>query len=143
MQLPLGEKPLSRYTKAHRDERLTELAEAVRKIAVEGVIPPRLSCERPAYERRQNLVAVAKRYRYHHRMPALHIRNVPEGVLAALKRRASAHHRSLQQELLNVLREVALDAPPAEPLPPLELTLSAAADGGSWRREEIYGDDER
>jgi plasmid stability protein len=76
-------------------------------------------------------------------MPALHIRNVSEEVVAALKRRAAAHDRSLQQELLNVLRDVAQDAPPAEPRPPVELTPSTVRGSGSWRREEIYGDDER
>ncbi len=76
-------------------------------------------------------------------MPALHVRNVPEGVVAALKRRAAANGRSLQQELLSVLREVASDAPPAEPLPPIELHFSAVGGEGTWPREEIYGDDER
>ena len=76
-------------------------------------------------------------------MPALHIRKVPEDVVAALKRSAAANDRSLQQELLHVLREVARDAPPAEPLPPVALEMSAARGDGSWRREEIYAHDER
>lgn len=61
----------------------------------------------------------------------------------ALKRRAAANERSLQQELRHLLREMAEDAPAAEPLPPLELELSDAAPAGRWRREEIYSDDAR
>jgi antitoxin FitA len=33
------------------------------------------------------------------------IRNVPDGVLAALKRRAEVNHRSLQGELLTILED--------------------------------------
>ena len=76
-------------------------------------------------------------------MSAIHIRNVPEDVVAALKRRAAAHDRSLQQELVHILRDVARDAPPAEPVPAVELKTSTAAGTGSWRREEIYADHER
>ena len=41
LQLPLGEKPLDVYGKPQRNEQLTKLAEEVRKIAVEGVTPPK------------------------------------------------------------------------------------------------------
>ena len=61
----------------------------------------------------------------------------------ALKRRAEANERSLQQELRHLLREMAEDAPAAEPLPPLKLELSDVAPEGRWRREEIYSDDGR
>jgi plasmid stability protein len=37
------------------------------------------------------------------------IRNVPKGVLEALKRRAEEHHRSLQGELLTILEEAAAE----------------------------------
>jgi plasmid stability protein len=36
------------------------------------------------------------------------VRNVPDQVLQALKRRAEMHHRSLQGELLTILEEAAL-----------------------------------
>ncbi len=76
-------------------------------------------------------------------MPAIHVRDIPEEVLNALKRRAASNERSLQQELRFALRKLAMDAPPAEPLPPVELELSDAAPQGRWRREEIYNDDGR
>jgi len=40
-------------------------------------------------------------------MPAVHIRDLPEEVVAALKRRAARYHRSLQMELKHVLTAVA------------------------------------
>lgn len=76
-------------------------------------------------------------------MQALHVRNVPEHVVAALKRRADAHHRSLQGELLSLLEEAALRAPPAEPPPALRLVLSDAPVAGTWSREELYDDEGR
>lgn len=76
-------------------------------------------------------------------MQAIHIRDVPEHIVAALKRRAKAHHRSLQGEVLAALEEAALRAPPAEPPPPLQLALSDVASVGGWSRDEIYGDDAR
>ena len=41
-------------------------------------------------------------------MPNLLVRNIPEPVVRALKRRAELHRRSLQQEILTVL-EAAVD----------------------------------
>ena len=38
-------------------------------------------------------------------MPDVLIRDVPDGVIEALKRRARSHHRSLQGELLSLLEE--------------------------------------
>ena len=76
-------------------------------------------------------------------MQALHIRDVPDDVVAALKRRARASRRSLQGELLVALEEAASLAPPEAPPPPLELTLSKAAPTGTWSRAELYGDDDR
>lgn len=80
-------------------------------------------------------------------MSAIHIRDVPDEVLAALKMRAANEHRSLQKEVLHILTQAAREAPPAEPLPPVtdELIL---AEGGvlsedMWPREELYGDDGR
>ena len=76
-------------------------------------------------------------------MPAVHVRDLPADVVAALKRRAAHSHRSLQKELRLILVEAAKLAPPAEPLPPLDLTMSDAPDGGDWSREAIYGRDGR
>lgn len=76
-------------------------------------------------------------------MPAVHVRDVPPEVLAALKRRARRHHRSLQGELKELLSEVAREERSGEPVPPLDLRLSRASPRTSWSREEIYGDDGR
>ncbi len=76
-------------------------------------------------------------------MPAIHIRDITEETLEALKRRAAANDRSLQQELRHSLRKLAEDAPPADPLPLLKLEFSDAEPQGRWRREEIYSDDGR
>jgi plasmid stability protein len=76
-------------------------------------------------------------------MQALHIREVQQSVVAALKRRARANHRSLQGELLSILEEAARRAPPASAGDPLDLVLSEAAGESTWSRQEIYGDDGR
>jgi plasmid stability protein len=77
-------------------------------------------------------------------MQAIHIRDVPDDVVAALKRRARANRRSLQGELLVTLEEAARRAPPEEPPPPLVLMVSEApASTGTWSRDDLYDDDAR
>jgi len=76
-------------------------------------------------------------------MTAVHIRNVPDDVLSALKRRAAGNHRSLQKELLHILEAAARGAPPLAPLEPLQLVVVETHHSGTWSREEIYGDDGR
>ena len=88
-------------------------------------------------------LALAIRYRYHFAMNAIHIRNVPDDVLSALKSRAQRHERSLQGELRQILRNIARMEAPEEPLPPLKLHYSTASPETTWSREEMYGDDGR
>ena len=76
-------------------------------------------------------------------MPAIHIRDVPEEVIDALKRRAAGHHRSLQMELRHILDAIAREEPEPKILPPIELELSKAKPKGTWGRDEIYDDDGR
>jgi plasmid stability protein len=76
-------------------------------------------------------------------MPAVQIRDLSPEVIAALKRRAARHERSLEGELRYILAMIAREEPPSPPLPPLELKLSDALPGMSWSREEIYEDDGR
>ncbi len=76
-------------------------------------------------------------------MPALHIRDVPEEVIEALKRRAAENDRSLQKELRHILTSLVRESPPLEPLPPLQLNLSRARTDTDWSRGEIYEDDGR
>lgn len=76
-------------------------------------------------------------------MPAIHVRNVPEEVLASLRERAARHGRSMQQELLLILKQAAAETPaPAAP-EPLRLVTVRTAWKGTFRREDIYGDEGR
>lgn len=76
-------------------------------------------------------------------MPGLHIRDLPEETLRALKRRARAHHRSVQGEVRAILDEAARAAPPEGGHPPIRLHHVAVGGKGRWPREDIYGDDAR
>ena len=76
-------------------------------------------------------------------MPAIQIRDVAPEVIAALKRRAARHERSLEGELRYILAVLAREEPPPPPLPAIELKLSQASPPTTWSREEIYGDDGR
>lgn len=75
-------------------------------------------------------------------MPALHIRDVPEETVAAIKRRAARHGRSVQQELREVLAKAA--AEPAAGARPRRLDLRTVATGRTapFDRADFY-DDER
>jgi len=77
-------------------------------------------------------------------MPAVQIRDVSPEVIAALKRRAARHERSLEGELRYILAVIAREEPPTtSPLPPVGLKMSQAAPSTTWRREEIYSDNGR
>jgi len=76
-------------------------------------------------------------------MPAVKVRDIPPEVLQALERRAAAHQRSLEGELLLILTEAAFEAPPAELLEPLRLHMAKGVTQGAWRREDLYDDDGR
>jgi plasmid stability protein len=76
-------------------------------------------------------------------MPAVQIRDVSPEVIAALKRRAARHERSLEGELRYILTSVAREEPPGRSLPAIDLKLSQASPSTTWRREEIYDDDGR
>lgn len=76
-------------------------------------------------------------------MAAVQIRDVSPEVIAALKRRAARHERSLEGELRYILTAIAREEPPSPPLPQIELKLSQASSPTHWSREEIYGDDGR
>lgn len=76
-------------------------------------------------------------------MPAVHIRDVPEETLAAIKRRAARRGHSVQQELREALETLA-----GEPIPgprPHALRLHTVRTGrsDSFDREDFYGADER
>ncbi len=76
-------------------------------------------------------------------MPALHIRDVPEEAVDAIKRRAARHDHSVQQELREVLNKIA-----GEPVPgarPRRLNLGTVETGRAtaFDRADFYDDDER
>lgn len=79
-------------------------------------------------------------------MSAIHVRNVPPHVLAALKRRAACNHRSLQKEVEHILAAAARHAPPEGGEGSIVAHLTMAGDvpasDDTWAREEIYGDAE-
>ena len=72
-------------------------------------------------------------------MTAIHVRNVPEPVVTALRERAARHGRSMQQEVHNIL-EAAATAPPSLETPqPIRLTTVRTASTSTWDREGIFG----
>jgi plasmid stability protein len=71
---------------------------------------------------------------------AIHVRNVPESVMAALRERAARHGRSMQQEIRQILEAAAADPGRAAPVDPIALHTVRTGSTATWRREEIYGD---
>ena len=76
-------------------------------------------------------------------MAAVHIRQVPEEVLAALKERATRNGRSMQQELIVILKAAAASDPPVAEVVPLQLETVRTERQEPWSREDIYGDEGR
>lgn len=77
-------------------------------------------------------------------MSALHIRQVDDAVVEALKRRAARNNRSLEGELREILR-AASDEEGRRRAGRRKLKLRTVAVGGpqTFGRDEIYGDQER
>ena len=71
-------------------------------------------------------------------MPALHIRKVPEAVVAALRERAAQNGHSMQQEVLAILEGAAAEALPGRGPPPVRLVTVRTLGTSPWGREEIY-----
>lgn len=76
-------------------------------------------------------------------MPAIHIRNVPEPTLSALRERAEQHGRSMQQEVLDILLTAAAEPIPQQAPSPIRLVTANTSTTTTWQREEIYGDEGR
>ncbi len=72
-------------------------------------------------------------------MKSIHIRNIAPETLAALKRLAAAHHRSLQGELMVILENAAKMAPPPQ-RQDFKLHFAESGKAGPLSREELYGD---
>jgi plasmid stability protein len=76
-------------------------------------------------------------------MSSIHIRDVPEPVMAALRERARRHGQSMQRELHQILVEATANRSPDTAIAPLALHTVRANSSSTWRREEIYGDSGR
>ena len=76
-------------------------------------------------------------------MPGIHIRDLPQETVQALKRRAKAHHRSVQGEVSAILARAARAAPPDGGHPPIRLNQVEIGNKRGWSRGEIYDDDGR
>ncbi len=76
-------------------------------------------------------------------MPGIHVRDLSDETMRALKRRALAHHRSVQGEVREILVEAARAAPPEGGYPPIQLCHVDIGVDRLWTREDIYGDDGR
>lgn len=76
-------------------------------------------------------------------MPAIHVRDVPEPVMAALRERAARHQHSMQQELHQILAAAAAEPLAAQAVEPLVLTTVHTKGTSTWGRGEIYDDTER
>ena len=77
------------------------------------------------------------------RVPAIHVRNVPEETIAALRERAARHGWSMQRELLEILRTAAGEPANGAASTPIPLVMTETSVTTRWSREEIYGDDGR
>lgn len=76
-------------------------------------------------------------------MPAIHVRNVSETTIAAIKERAVRHKWSMQQEIRRLLDAAAAEPIEPEQLPPLRLVIGHSGGKSTWSRDEIYDDDGR
>lgn len=72
-------------------------------------------------------------------MSALHVRDVPEPVMAALRERATRHGRSVQQEVRQILAAAAVEPAAGATSEPLSLTTVRTSVTSRWARAEIYG----
>ena len=76
-------------------------------------------------------------------MKSVHIRDIEEATLAALKRLAKCHRRSLQGELHAILDRAARTAPPEEEAGLDLITVETGSRSPTWSRSEIYDDQGR
>jgi plasmid stability protein len=76
-------------------------------------------------------------------MPALHIRDVPEETVAALKRRAARRGHSVQHELREVLEKAAAETVAGQRPRRLNLRTVATGRAEPFDRADFYDDDER
>ncbi len=73
-------------------------------------------------------------------MPAIHVRNLDDAVITALKARAARNNRSLQKELVAILERAAFDPKVRRFTSRLHTVRVGGA--ATFSRDEIYGDDD-
>ena len=80
---------------------------------------------------------------YHNAMPAIHVRDVDDAVIAALKARARRNNRSLQGEVRRLLEAAVAGNRTLRGAArrPLRLRTVRVGRPGTFSREIIYGDD--
>lgn len=76
-------------------------------------------------------------------MQALHIRDVPEETVDALRRRAARRGHSMQQELREVLTRAAAEPVPEDPPRRVRLHTVSSGETKTFDRHDFYGHDER
>ena len=76
-------------------------------------------------------------------MKSIHIRDIDEKILDSLKLLAEMHHRSLQGELHYILEETAKKASLFKNNKEFEITTVRRGLSTTWRREELYGNQDR
>ena len=76
-------------------------------------------------------------------MKSILIRAIEPDTLAALKRLASSHRRSLQGELLTILDKAARLAPPESEEEELPWITVETGGSSTWPRGELYDDQSR
>jgi hypothetical protein len=78
-------------------------------------------------------------------MPALHVRDLDDAVIAALKARARRNHRSLQGEVRSILEKAVTGGHPDSNGKGRRLKLRTVSVGrpSSFTREVIYEDGDR
>jgi plasmid stability protein len=73
-------------------------------------------------------------------MTSLHVRDLPESLVTALRERAARHGQSMQKEIRQILEAAATAPAPHEAPEPVRLTTVRTTATSTWGREEIYGD---
>ena len=76
-------------------------------------------------------------------MPAIHVRNVPESLIIALRERAERRGLSMQRDILEILQAAAAEPVAVEVRSPIQLIKVKTSGTSTWRREDLYGEDGR
>jgi plasmid stability protein len=77
-------------------------------------------------------------------MPAVHVRDLDDAIVAALKKRAATNRRSLQGELKLILEEAAFGRSRAQgKRKSLRLHTVRVGQASTYSRDDIYDDDGR